>query len=71
LWLARPQTPAEGINVRVWLKAAKLIPPGWQHVLDRAMARAPEDRFQDARMFAQAIRETRAEIHKETEPPIQ
>jgi serine/threonine-protein kinase len=70
LWLARPQTPAEGMSVRVWAKAGKLISPAWQRVLDRAMARAPEERFQDARSFAQAIRETQKETALATEPSL-
>lgn len=57
LWLARPQTPAEGIAVNVWLKVVKFVPPVWQAVLDRAMSGSPSDRFQDARSFAQAIRD--------------
>jgi serine/threonine-protein kinase len=57
LWLAHPQTPAEGIAVNVWLKAVKFVPPVWQAVLDRAMAGSPGDRFPDARSFAQAIRD--------------
>jgi serine/threonine-protein kinase len=57
LWLSRPQTPAEGLNIGVWIKASKFVPPRWQEVLDSAMATAPGDRYQDARQFGQALRE--------------
>src|SRR5207247_7948362 len=68
MWLARSATPGEGVAVSVWMKAAKLVPPVWQAVLDRAMAASPGDRFQDARTFAQAIRD--AQKMKEASTPV-
>ncbi|MBV9948378.1 MAG: serine/threonine protein kinase [Myxococcales bacterium] len=39
------------------LKTSAFIPAPWYSVLERAMAANPADRFQDARAFAQALRE--------------
>jgi serine/threonine-protein kinase len=43
-------------------KAGKLIPPRWRAVIEKAMSPKPEDRFADARSFAQALRAVREEI---------
>jgi serine/threonine-protein kinase len=43
-------------------KAGKLIPQVWKTVIGRAMAPSPQDRFQDARAFAQALRTLRDEL---------
>jgi hypothetical protein len=43
-------------------KLAGLVPPVWRSIIERAMATAPDDRFQDARAFAVALREVRDEI---------
>ncbi len=37
-------------------KAAAFVPPAWRLVIDKAMELRPEERFQDARSFAQALR---------------
>jgi hypothetical protein len=44
------------------LTASPLIAPGWYAVIERAMAPSPHDRYQDARAFAQALREVKDEI---------
>ena len=36
------------------------VPEKWRSIIDKAMAPAPENRFQDARSFAQAIRNLEA-----------
>jgi serine/threonine-protein kinase len=36
------------------------VPEAWRSIIDKAMAPAPENRFQDARSFAQAIRNLEA-----------
>ena len=36
------------------------VPEVWRTIIDKAMAPAPENRFQDARSFAQAIRNLEA-----------
>ena len=43
-------------------RAAKLIPPAWRGVIERAMASSPADRFADAREVAHALRAARVEI---------
>jgi serine/threonine-protein kinase len=43
-------------------KAGKLIPQVWKTVIGRAMAPNPQDRFQDARAFALALRTLRDEL---------
>ena len=43
-------------------KAAKLIPPSWRGIIEKAMAPIPADRYQDAREVAQALRSAREEI---------
>ena len=56
LWLAGPQAPSvvpRSASMKVGLSQ---IPPAWQDVIERALAPAPRDRFQDARAFAQALR---------------
>ena len=53
-------TPGMGIPVmrRESLKLRlDLIPPEWRPLLERTMAPAPGDRYQDARAVAQALRE--------------
>jgi hypothetical protein len=45
-------------------KANAFVPPGWRAVIDKAMAVKPEDRFQDARVFAQALRSVDATAAK-------
>jgi serine/threonine-protein kinase len=45
-------------------KAASLIPPEWRGIIEKAMALRPDDRFPDARSFAQALREVRDGIAK-------
>jgi len=40
-------------------KAAALVPPAWRAVIDKAMAIAPVDRYQDARAFGHALRNIR------------
>jgi serine/threonine-protein kinase len=57
LWLVRPATPAEGFNVGLAMKAAQYIPAPWQALLDKVMARDPDERFQEARELAKALRE--------------
>jgi serine/threonine-protein kinase len=42
--------------------AAKLIPPTWRTIIDKAMSPVPADRYADARAFAQALRAAREEI---------
>ncbi len=43
-------------------KVSGLVPPVWRSIIERAMATVPDDRFQDARAFAGALREVRDEI---------
>src|SRR4029077_17151536 len=43
-------------------KAQKLIPPRWNVVIEKAMSPKPDDRFQDARSFATALRAVREDI---------
>jgi serine/threonine-protein kinase len=45
-------------------KAASLIPAEWRSLIEKAMALRPDDRFPDARSFAQALREVRDGIAK-------
>ena len=45
-------------------KAAVLVPPSWKAVIDKAIAFRPEDRFQDARSFALALRSLGENIAK-------
>ncbi len=45
--------PGRGLH----LNTAKLIPPRWRAVMEKAMAPLPRERFPDARAFAQALRE--------------
>jgi hypothetical protein len=45
-----------GAQQRTARSAWENVPAGFRGVIERAMAPAPEDRFQDARAFAQAIR---------------
>ncbi|HEY4012742.1 MAG TPA: serine/threonine-protein kinase [Polyangiaceae bacterium] len=55
------------VNVRfdsVALRASPLMSPSWYAVIERAMAPNPADRYQDARAFAQALRETKEELAK-------
>jgi hypothetical protein len=37
-------------------KAHALLPPEWRVIIEKAMAVKPEDRYPDARAFAQALR---------------
>lgn len=41
-------------------KSAQSLPPEWHEVLGRCLARSPDDRFQDARSLARALRALRA-----------
>jgi hypothetical protein len=43
------------------LKASAFVEPPWYAVIERAMAPSPGDRYQDARSFAQALRELRGD----------
>jgi serine/threonine-protein kinase len=43
-------------------KGAAVIPTAWREVIEKAMAPNPGDRFQDARAFANALRNVREEI---------
>jgi hypothetical protein len=45
-------------------KAASFVPSEWRVVIERAMAIKPEDRYQDARAFSQALRAVREGIAK-------
>lgn len=63
LWLATSSTPEAGpraARIRTTLVGLG-IAAGWQAVIERALAPTPQDRFQDARTFAQALRELDAE----------
>jgi tRNA A-37 threonylcarbamoyl transferase component Bud32 len=42
-------------------RAAALLPASWRTIIDKAMAPNPADRYQDARAFAQALRDVRDE----------
>jgi serine/threonine-protein kinase len=46
------------------LKASAFVEPPWYAVIERAMAASPADRYQDARSFAQALREVRGDTTK-------
>src|ERR1700690_2908466 len=46
------------------LKASPQIAPGWYAVIEKAMAPSPLDRYQDARAFAEALREVKDEVAK-------
>jgi hypothetical protein len=68
-----PQSPSglvrtgDNVAVRfdsVALKASAFVPPAWYAVIEKAMAPSPADRYQDARSFAQALRDVREEIVK-------
>jgi len=37
------------------------VPAGWRSIIERALAKKPEDRFQDARSLLGAIRSLRSE----------
>ena len=57
----------DAVNVRfdsVALRASPVMSSAWYAVIERAMAPNPADRYQDARAFAQALRETREELAK-------
>ena len=56
MWLARSANSSVPKDRR--MDGAR-VAAAWRGVLDRAMAAAPRDRFADARMFAQALNETR------------
>jgi serine/threonine-protein kinase len=43
-------------------KVSNLVPPAWRAVIEHAMAPLPDERFQDARAFAAALRGLREEI---------
>jgi hypothetical protein len=45
-------------------KATAFIPDEWRAIIDRAMAIKPEDRYPDARSFAQALRSVGAVVAK-------
>jgi hypothetical protein len=45
-------------------KAAKLIPPAWRTIIEKAMSPLPDNRYQDARSFVHALRAVREEIAK-------
>ncbi|HXX68801.1 MAG TPA: serine/threonine-protein kinase, partial [Polyangiaceae bacterium] len=60
-----PRTPSGLLHMRAsqssrrdsgTQKASVLVPPAWKAVIDKAIAFRPEDRFQDARSFALALR---------------
>jgi serine/threonine-protein kinase len=58
-------SPAQAVMSRFdWTnpKVAALVGPGWRAVIERAMATAPDDRFQDGRSFANAVRELRGDL---------
>jgi serine/threonine-protein kinase len=44
------------------LKASSFVPAAWYALIERAMAPSPADRYQDARAFAQALREVSEEL---------
>jgi serine/threonine-protein kinase len=56
LWLAGNTPDLVPRSTRVGESLAKL-PEAWRELIQRALAPAPEDRFQDARAMAQALRE--------------
>jgi serine/threonine-protein kinase len=61
LWVASgPPGPAlsagDGPKPAAARGAGAVLPPGWQAVVERAMAPLPRDRYPDARAFAQALR---------------
>jgi protein kinase-like protein len=45
-------------------EAATRVPPAWRAIIDRALAVRPEDRFHDARSFAQALRAVGGSVAK-------
>jgi hypothetical protein len=57
----------DAVHVRfdsVALRSSPFMSPAWYAVIERAMAPNPADRYQDARAFAQALRETKNELAK-------
>jgi hypothetical protein len=46
------------------LRASSFVAPAWYAVIETAMAPSPDDRYQDARSFAQALRDVKHEIEK-------
>lgn len=48
-------------------KAAILVPPSWKTVIDKAIAFRPEDRFQDARSLALALKSLEENVAKAAE----
>jgi serine/threonine-protein kinase len=62
----------ETVTVRfdsVALRASPFMSPAWYAVIEKAMAPNPADRYQDARAFAQALRETKDELAKAEASP--
>lgn len=47
----RPRAKDSGVH-----KAASLIPPGWKAIIEKAIARSPDERYQDARSLGAAVR---------------
>ena len=50
--------------------SAKLIPPAWRVLIEKAMSPAPQDRYDDARHFAQALRGVREEIARRPQAEV-
>ncbi len=62
----------DNVNVRfdsVALRASPYMSAAWYAVIERAMSPNPDDRYQDARSFAQALRDTKDRLAKAEASP--